>query len=312
MNRIIIIGLLVWAGWTGLSSYIWVCKYKNLCGNCKGCSADANLNAGKPNFGEFDNFDDLYGSLGIGNLKIKDGDRLAMIFDGNFVTDKNLDTLKYPSSAMKSFASLKDLLNQYAGNKELTIYANYDPDKESPEKGNQRVAFLKGLFNKFGVSTDGIKFVNQAKKGMFDLSEKNVPCLDFRLNNIENLAKEEYKEKEPSNAELIAMFTSQPILFEYSNEVFIEDLNSFFDNLASFLKKSNKKIKLVGHTDNVSSSTLNQTLGLKRAKKVKNELTKRGVSSNKIAVQSRGERSPAFSNKTEEGRQKNRRVQLIF
>lgn len=69
-------------------------------------------------------------------------------------------------------------------------------------------------------------------------------------------------------------------------------------------------ILIEGHTDAFGSDEYNQTLGRERAEAVKRHLVERGVKADAIEVVSRGEQEPAASNRTEEGRALNRRVEL--
>ena len=72
------------------------------------------------------------------------------------------------------------------------------------------------------------------------------------------------------------------------------------------------KLYIVGHTDNVGEFDYNMKLSQARAESVVKELTsKYGVASDRVKPYGVGPLSPAASNKTEEGRVKNRRVELI-
>jgi outer membrane protein OmpA-like peptidoglycan-associated protein len=71
-------------------------------------------------------------------------------------------------------------------------------------------------------------------------------------------------------------------------------------------------VRVVGHTDNVGSDTVNNKLSVERATTVRNFLEDRGVSGSRIDVAGRGEREPIASNDTAEGRAKNRRVEIFL
>jgi len=72
------------------------------------------------------------------------------------------------------------------------------------------------------------------------------------------------------------------------------------------------KLYIVGHTDNVGKFDYNMKLSQSRAESVVKELTsKYGVASDRVIPYGVGPLSPVASNKTEEGRAKNRRVELI-
>ena len=70
-------------------------------------------------------------------------------------------------------------------------------------------------------------------------------------------------------------------------------------------------VEVGGHTDSIGSDAYNQKLSERRAKTVADELTKDGISSSRLTVRGYGERKPVADNKTEAGRARNRRVELV-
>ncbi|MCF0216524.1 MAG: OmpA family protein [Fibrobacteraceae bacterium] len=75
-----------------------------------------------------------------------------------------------------------------------------------------------------------------------------------------------------------------------------------------------KDLKLViqGHTDNVGKAAKNQKLSEDRAKSVMNELVKAGVSKDRIKAVGCGSDAPVADNKTADGREENRRIEMHF
>ena len=70
-------------------------------------------------------------------------------------------------------------------------------------------------------------------------------------------------------------------------------------------------VEVGGHTDSIGSDTYNQGLSERRAKTVADELTKDGISASRLTVRGYGKRKPIADNKTEAGRARNRRVELV-
>jgi OOP family OmpA-OmpF porin len=66
----------------------------------------------------------------------------------------------------------------------------------------------------------------------------------------------------------------------------------------------------VGHTDSVGGDSYNQKLSTARANAVKDYLTSKGIEKNRVYTEGKGEAQPVASNKTKEGRAKNRRVEI--
>jgi outer membrane protein OmpA-like peptidoglycan-associated protein len=71
------------------------------------------------------------------------------------------------------------------------------------------------------------------------------------------------------------------------------------------------KLAVEGHTDSVGTEAFNQELSEKRAEAVRNYLTQQGVPESSTTATGFGKTRPIASNDTSEGRQQNRRVELI-
>jgi outer membrane protein OmpA-like peptidoglycan-associated protein len=82
------------------------------------------------------------------------------------------------------------------------------------------------------------------------------------------------------------------------------------DGLAALLKEKGYGLQIDGHTDNVGTPEMNLDLSLRRAESVKAYLIDKGVDGSKIQTAGYGLTRPIADNKTAEGRQKNRRVEM--
>ena len=80
--------------------------------------------------------------------------------------------------------------------------------------------------------------------------------------------------------------------------------------VAAIIKNNNLKVVISGHTDNVGEDAQNQTLSEQRASAVKTYLVSEGCFSDKLTFEGFGKTKPIAPNDTEEGRAKNRRVEL--
>ena len=72
------------------------------------------------------------------------------------------------------------------------------------------------------------------------------------------------------------------------------------------------KVKVVGHTCDIGSDAFNQKLSEKRAKAVMDYFIAEGIEANRLSYEGRGKMNPIASNDTEEGKAKNRRVELHY
>lgn len=71
-------------------------------------------------------------------------------------------------------------------------------------------------------------------------------------------------------------------------------------------------VMIEGYTDSRGSDSANERIAMERAAAVRQMLVDRGVDSTRLDVKAMGEKNPIADNGTVEGRQQNRRVQLIF
>ncbi|PKK83942.1 MAG: hypothetical protein CVT49_05820 [candidate division Zixibacteria bacterium HGW-Zixibacteria-1] len=78
------------------------------------------------------------------------------------------------------------------------------------------------------------------------------------------------------------------------------------------LKAPGIRVEINGYTDNIGTAEANQSLSQKRANRVRDYLAKMGIESSRLTPVGKGEVNFVASNETSEGRQKNRRVELVF
>jgi outer membrane protein OmpA-like peptidoglycan-associated protein len=72
------------------------------------------------------------------------------------------------------------------------------------------------------------------------------------------------------------------------------------------------QVEIAGHTDAVASETYNMDLSQRRVDTVVSELVARGVARHRMQPVGYGESSPISTNRTEQGREKNRRVEFVI
>lgn len=69
-------------------------------------------------------------------------------------------------------------------------------------------------------------------------------------------------------------------------------------------------VTIIGHTDNTGSDAINNPLSVDRADAARDYLVSRGVARTRIVTDGRGSREPIADNSTQQGRDKNRRVEI--
>lgn len=115
-----------------------------------------------------------------------------------------------------------------------------------------------------------------------------------------------------SNDVIIIRMTSQTA-FATGSSVIQPGFHSTLDKIATVVNRYGKThISVVGHTDSVGVASNNQALSESRANAVEKYLSQKSVAPQRLASRGMGENSPVSDNATEQGRQLNRRVELII
>lgn len=85
------------------------------------------------------------------------------------------------------------------------------------------------------------------------------------------------------------------------------------DDLVVFMNEHPQaKVEVTGHTDSSGPEAYNQKLSEKRAQAVATALEEKGIAASRITATGQGESNPVASNKTAEGREQNRRVEIVI
>ena len=83
------------------------------------------------------------------------------------------------------------------------------------------------------------------------------------------------------------------------------------DDLAAKMAGMNLEVVIaIGHADEIGSDEYNMKLSVRRADAVKKYLVSKQIEANRVYTEGKGKRQPVASNKTKEGRAKNRRVEI--
>ncbi|NQT00038.1 MAG: OmpA family protein [Candidatus Omnitrophica bacterium] len=107
------------------------------------------------------------------------------------------------------------------------------------------------------------------------------------------------------------------VLFDSGKTKLRKEAFSTLDKVASVCKRkvANREIGIEGHTDNQpikhSAWKSNWELSTARATSVLHHLAKKGISGGRLSATGYGEYRPLATNKTVEGRQQNRRVEIV-
>jgi OmpA-OmpF porin, OOP family len=156
--------------------------------------------------------------------------------------------------------------------------------------------------------------------------ERNKILLESRERQAANaqsradLARRQLEETQQQLADLQAKKTDRgmvvtlgDVLFDTAQATLKPGAELTLNRLATFLNaNTGTKIIIEGHTDSIGSDEYNEALSERRAQAVASALISRGVSANQLQPLGRGKAYPVASNATPEGRQQNRRVEIVF
>lgn len=107
-----------------------------------------------------------------------------------------------------------------------------------------------------------------------------------------------------------ATFKLENIFFDLGKASLKAESKPSLDNLYEILVKNPISIELGGHSDSIGSNESNLILSQERVNSVKNYLVTKGISVDRIVAVGYGEEKPVASNDNDEGRAKNRRVEV--
>lgn len=116
---------------------------------------------------------------------------------------------------------------------------------------------------------------------------------------------------EVDNGQAILVNLPDGVTFDVNSTAVKPQFRATLDQIAQSLQQyPNSLVDVYGHTDSTGSDAYNQTLSENRARSVGNYLSMRGVSAARLRTMGFGETQPVTTNDTEEGRARNRRVEI--
>jgi outer membrane protein OmpA-like peptidoglycan-associated protein len=105
--------------------------------------------------------------------------------------------------------------------------------------------------------------------------------------------------------------TSFLLYFLEARDELTPDSRQLLDRIVDEIaRRPAPEIVVIGHTDRVGAVTYNDTLSLRRAERVRDELVKVGIAADRIRVAGRGEREPLVPTADEVAEARNRRVEI--
>ena len=206
----------------------------------------------------------------------------------------------------------------YAEGKTTKIYHN-------PLKGNSDISGFQ-IFKNFE------NYFKQIQAKRIDAGENYINSIFLLDKNNLKTWFVLYAGSNDYNLKIIEAKTMEQVIFakqlaeDISKQGYVT-LNVNFDNNKSIINGKDKptlnevvtllkndptlKLSVDGYTDNVGNAAANKTLSQQRSESIVKYLTSNGVAANRLVAKGFGSESPVADNRCEEGKAKNRRVELV-
>lgn len=121
------------------------------------------------------------------------------------------------------------------------------------------------------------------------------------------------QELQSRNTQRGMVVTMGDVLFATGRAELFPGAQRSVDQLATVLQRyPERRVLIEGFTDNVGSDASNLALSQRRAEAFRQALQARGITADRMEVRAHGEALPVADNSTPAGRQRNRRVEILF
>jgi OmpA-OmpF porin, OOP family len=107
------------------------------------------------------------------------------------------------------------------------------------------------------------------------------------------------------------VITLEGIVFGFDSDRIASDERGALESAADTLRRNPElRVEIAGHTDSMGQPAYNQALSERRARAVLEFLVAAGIDRDRLTARGYGQAEPVADNATEEGRARNRRVEL--
>ena len=225
------------------------------------------------------------------------------VFNESISIVKNTDSIFFTSDNSSVTDSIKNYLsNNY--DKNLTITGTFSSKENLEDLGFKRAEFLKNMFITSNINPDRIEIYQIEKTEIFKENNTTNNGIKLAFKNRNQLLVDSL-ETNISNKILHLNFTDN---FKIIDSL---QLNEYIPYLKRYSKKyPTSEITITGHTDNDGFYQNNLVKGLNWANTTRDFLMNKGLNTIPIITNSKGEAEPIANKYTEEGKAKNRRIEI--
>jgi len=248
---------------------------------------------------------------------------IALVDDYNNFAARADDALTFMPSEF-TYLPLSDDLKQV--HQEAADYLNANPDRSLTIAGQ----YMGEEANNSILSSLGLARANQVKNLLLEygapesqliIEEVLVDALPKNSNVFNNVITYGFSDNPGDRVtdldEMADRLSSTPILLYFDTNAKKLELTTeqrqYFTDLIYYLNKNPQaKITATGHADNEGDANMNKYISRKRSYFVRDYLILNGINENQIRAKNEGQNKPIATNDTEEGRAKNRRVEITL
>lgn len=160
------------------------------------------------------------------------------------------------------------------------------------------------------TAADAVRGAAASLGAMVERSLPNMPSIRVPENGIESRLLAFITDSSKA-VDTTTWFSFDRLEFDTASATLRPSSNDQLDAIAAILKAyPNVNLKIGGYTDNVGDDAENLKLSTARAQNTMQALVGRGVAAGRLSSEGFGEQHPVASNDTEEGRQRNRRIDV--
>lgn len=210
---------------------------------------------------------------------------------------------------LPDFSTLNDTIQYYLTDysKELLITGKYLETEttsiSNTNLGLKRAEFVKETIKQYKTHSNRVQTSSKQLDASFDSKGFYSNGIEMKLNNL--------RPKIVDSIEASLIHRTLYIEFEDTKLISNTILADYTSKLKYYLQKyPTKEISITGHTDNLGYFDKNLIIGLNRAHKLRAYFVSYGIDFNKITTFSKGESEPITEKITEQGRSKNRRIEI--
>lgn len=228
------------------------------------------------------------------------------------------DISKYSNRKQKNWITIE---SKYiaTGKEKYILIGNFQNENEQTRDYIEK----QKAFSSYRYSIDNVSLINPKSDSLCDFSE-NIKShwYSYHIRHSQIKITEFTPPKTTdtisthivrATEEKVDSIRLSDVIFEFNSSILSTEAKIYIEKLFVDINLSTvDRVLIEGHTDNVGKPAYNLNLSIERAISVKQLLTDIGVTESSIITSGKGDSIPIADNNNDEGRKKNRRIELLI